>query len=104
MTVALEVENLHVVIADTDVDIVDEVSFSLTPGQILGLVGESGSGKTTVGLAILGHCRRGVRFAGGAVRIAGEDVLAKSDVELRSMRPEPRSADRDAAQRDPCGP
>ncbi|TML20910.1 MAG: ABC transporter ATP-binding protein, partial [Actinobacteria bacterium] len=86
MTVALEVENLHVVIADTDVDIVDEVSFSLTPGQILGLVGESGSGKTTVGLAILGHCRRGVRFAGGAVRIAGEDVLAKSDVELRSMR------------------
>jgi len=86
VTVALEVENLHVVLADTDVDIVDEVSFSLTPGQILGLVGESGSGKTTVGLAILGHCRRGVRFAGGAVRIAGEDVLAKSDVELRSMR------------------
>ena len=86
MTVALEVENLRVALADSDVDIVDEVSFSLAAGDILGLVGESGSGKTTVGLAILGHCRRGARFAGGAVRIAGDDILAKSEAELRSLR------------------
>ncbi len=86
MTVALEVENLRVVLEGTEIDIVDEVSFSLVPGEILGLVGESGSGKTTVGLAILGHCRRGAHFAGGSVRIGGEDVLAKSEAELRSMR------------------
>jgi peptide/nickel transport system ATP-binding protein len=84
--IALEVEDLWVVLEDTEIDIVDEVSFSLVPGEILGLVGESGSGKTTVGLAILGHCRRGARFAGGSIRIAGEDVLAKSEAQLRSMR------------------
>ena len=83
---ALEVENLRVVLENTEIDIVDEVSFSLVPGEILGLVGESGSGKTTVGLAILGHSRRGAHFAGGSVRIAGEDVLAKSEAQLRSMR------------------
>ena len=46
-----------------------------TRGEVLGLVGESGSGKTTVALAMLGHVRRGLRFAGGAVRLDGLDVL-----------------------------
>jgi peptide/nickel transport system ATP-binding protein len=86
VNVALEVEDLRVVIENTGIDIVDEVSFSVVAGEILGLVGESGSGKTTVGLAVLGHCRRGARFAGGTVRIAGENVLVKPEAELRSMR------------------
>jgi peptide/nickel transport system ATP-binding protein len=83
---ALEVENLRVELEGSGTDIVDEVSFSIAAGEILGLVGESGSGKTTVGLAILGHTRRGARFAGGSVRIGGENLLTKPTEELRGMR------------------
>ncbi len=82
----LEVENLRVELAGSGVDIVDEVTFTVAEGEALGLVGESGSGKTTVGLAILGHCRRGARLAGGEVRIDGKNILARSPAELRGMR------------------
>ena len=56
-------------------DIVDGISFHVASGEVLGLVGESGSGKTTVGLAVLGHTRRGARVARGEVRIEGRDIL-----------------------------
>ena len=50
-------------------------------------MGESGSGKTTVGLALLGHARKGVRIAGGTVEIGGaDDARARSRAALRSMR------------------
>jgi peptide/nickel transport system ATP-binding protein len=83
---AIEVRDLRIVIAGTDIDVVDEVSFALSPGEILGLVGESGSGKTTVGLALLGHCRRGLRIAGGKVRIGERDIMTLSEQALREVR------------------
>jgi peptide/nickel transport system ATP-binding protein len=83
---ALEVENLCVELEDSGVDIVDEVSFSVPAGNVLGLVGESGSGKTTAGLAVLGHTRRGARIAGGEVRIEGRNVLALSRLERQRLR------------------
>ena len=58
----------------------------IAAGEILGLVGESGSGKTTVGLAMLGHARRGVRIAGGQVRVEGEDILRRTASQLRELR------------------
>ena len=66
--------------------VVDEVSFSLGPGEALGLVGESGSGKTTVALALLGYARAGLRIAGGTVRIGGQDILGLPERELRAVR------------------
>ena len=82
----LEVSDLRVELADSGIDIVDEVSFRVGAGDVLGLVGESGSGKTTVGLALMGHCRRGARIAAGAVRIDGQEILKKPPAELRRLR------------------
>jgi ABC-type oligopeptide transport system ATPase subunit len=61
---------------------VDGVTFSIDPGETLGLVGESGSGKTTTGRCIL----RLVEPTSGEVRFQGEDVLRFSRERLRAAR------------------
>ncbi|MFC9849387.1 dipeptide ABC transporter ATP-binding protein [Streptomyces sp. NPDC060223] len=69
-----------------DLRAVDGLSFRLEKGTALGLVGESGSGKSTVASALLAlHRGTGARV-GGAVRVAGVDVQAASDDELRRLR------------------
>ncbi|HEU0247512.1 MAG TPA: ABC transporter ATP-binding protein [Gaiellaceae bacterium] len=67
-------------------DIVDGIAFQVVAGEVLGLVGESGSGKTTVGLAVLGHTRRGARIARGEVRIEGHDILTLPPLERQRLR------------------
>ncbi|NEB93434.1 dipeptide ABC transporter ATP-binding protein [Streptomyces bauhiniae] len=65
---------------------VDGLSFTLEKGAALALVGESGSGKSTVAGALLGlHRDTGARV-GGSVLVAGTDVAAASDAELRGLR------------------
>ena len=83
---AIVVDRLRVNVRGTTRDIVDDVSFEVAPGEVLGLVGESGSGKTTVGLALLGHTRRGVEIAGGSVRLGDIDVLQQTEAELENLR------------------
>ena len=61
---------------------VDEVSFSLARGEVLGIVGESGSGKTTLGRAIL----RLVEPTAGSVRFEGRELTGLSEAELRPLR------------------
>jgi peptide/nickel transport system ATP-binding protein len=68
------------------VDVVDEVSFRVQPGQVLGLVGESGSGKTTMALALLGHVRRGLVIGGGKILVDGLDILEMSRRDLQQLR------------------
>src|SRR5256884_6758551 len=63
---------------------VDGVSFSLQPGETLGLVGESGCGKSTVARTVL----RLVEPTSGAIKINGEDIAQISQAELRPDRPE----------------
>jgi peptide/nickel transport system ATP-binding protein len=83
---AVVVEDLRIEVTASGDDVVDEVSFRIRPGEVLGLVGESGSGKTTVGLALLGHARRGVRVARGRISIAGHPVLSLGAEDLRKLR------------------
>jgi peptide/nickel transport system ATP-binding protein len=82
----LRVEGLCVCLTGTEVDVVDEVSFEVVAGEILGLVGESGSGKTTVGLALLGFARKGLDIASGRVLLDGADVLTLNLEQLEEMR------------------
>ncbi len=86
MSRGLIINDLRINVALTGNDIVDEVSLVIEPGKVLGLVGESGSGKTTVGLAVLGHARRGVQIDHGSVVCDELDVLALNDEDKREMR------------------
>ena len=63
---------------------VEDVSFSLKRGEVVGLVGESGSGKTTVGRSIL----RLTEPTAGSVRFAGTDILKLSRAAFQAYRRE----------------
>jgi len=79
------VDRLRIGIQGSGLDIVNDLSFSIAPGEVLGLVGESGSGKTTVGLALLGHARRGAEIKSGSVRIGDIDVLELDQAERQRL-------------------
>jgi oligopeptide/dipeptide ABC transporter ATP-binding protein len=66
--------------------VVDGVEFDIPAGGTVGLVGESGSGKTMTSLAIMGLLPPGARVESGEIRLAGEDLLAKSPKELQRIR------------------
>ena len=61
---------------------VDHVSFSVPPGEILGLVGESGSGKSTIGRAVASL----LPITDGSIKIAGRDIKGLTQRELMPMR------------------
>jgi peptide/nickel transport system ATP-binding protein len=71
---AVVVERLQVTTGDGNRCLIDDVSFTLAAGEVLGIVGESGSGKTTLGLALLGHCRRGLVLEAGRLAVGGREV------------------------------
>ena len=83
---SVDVIDLRIALTGSGVDVVDEISVEVRPGEVLGLVGESGSGKTTVGMALLGHVRRGGKVAGGVIRIDGRDLSSLGERDLRRLR------------------
>ena len=62
---------------------VDDLSFDIAPGEILGVVGESGAGKSLTGMAIIGLLDPPGRIAGGEVRLEGERI---DNLPAESMR------------------
>lgn len=84
MSALLEYE--HVEISFDGRPVVQDVSFSLHPGEILGLVGESGSGKTTLIKAALGLLGRQGLVTRGDIWFEGKSIPDLSEKELRQIR------------------
>jgi oligopeptide/dipeptide ABC transporter ATP-binding protein len=86
----LELQNLstHYVSAQGTrvVRAVDEVSLRINAGETLGIVGESGSGKSTLALTILRILPPAARIVSGKMLLEGEDLLLKSEEEMRRVR------------------
>ncbi len=81
----IRVEKLCLGLATGDA-VVQDVSFSVNAGEIVGLVGESGSGKTTTALALLGYTRPGVVIRSGAIEVGGQSVIGRDTRAVRSLR------------------
>ena len=64
----------------------DDVSFSIAPGEVLGVVGESGAGKSLTGAAIIGLLEPPGRIAGGEIRFAGQRIDNLPPEQMRALR------------------
>ena len=84
----LEVDDLrtHFFTRAGVVKAVDGVSFSVQPGEIIGLVGESGSGKTVTGFSMIGLVDPPGRIVSGSVKLNGQELVGLSPSKLRSIR------------------
>ncbi len=87
-SIVLDVQNLKVYYETPtgDVRAVDDVSFKIEQGEIVGLVGESGCGKTTTAMAILRLVQPPGRIVGGKMLLDGTDIVTLNDTELRDIR------------------
>ncbi|MEE3122400.1 MAG: ABC transporter ATP-binding protein [SAR324 cluster bacterium] len=65
---------------------VEDVSFTVEPGQILGLVGESGSGKSVTGFSILGLVDPPGRVVSGQIRFNGKELIGLPEDKMRRIR------------------
>jgi len=88
MAKLLEVTDLHTYFFTEAgvVKAVDGISVSVEDGKTICLVGESGSGKSVTAQSVLRIVPRPGRIVGGTIRFDGEDLLAKSEAEMRKMR------------------
>jgi oligopeptide/dipeptide ABC transporter ATP-binding protein len=66
--------------------ILDDISFSVSPGEAIGILGESGAGKSTIGYALLQMLPPGFQLTRGTITLDGRQLLAMSNEEFRSVR------------------
>jgi peptide/nickel transport system ATP-binding protein len=84
----LEVDDLHVHFPTPrgPVKAVDGVSFTVQPGERLGLIGESGSGKSTIALAVMRLIKPPGQIVDGRILLDGTNLLDLSEEEMRRRR------------------
>jgi peptide/nickel transport system ATP-binding protein len=84
----LEVKNLRVEFPTRRGTLLalDNISFDIAPGEILGVVGESGAGKSLTGAAIIGLLDPPGRIAGGEIRLAGQRIDNLPYEQMRRIR------------------
>lgn len=76
----------HLTVCYGEYPVVQDVSFSLNEGEVLGIVGESGSGKSTIMKAIMGFPGNDGRITSGDIRYKGNSLIHMSQKELRKLR------------------
>lgn len=88
MTTLLEVTGLRTTFPTRSGELraVDDVSFSLAAGEVLGLVGESGSGKSVTGFSLMGLIEPPGRVAGGSIRLLGRELTGLAERDWRAVR------------------
>ncbi len=88
MTALLEVKNLSVSFPTRRgvLKALDDVSFSIAPGEILGVVGESGAGKSLTGAAIIGLLEPPGRISGGQILLEGRRIDDLPEERMRRVR------------------
>jgi oligopeptide/dipeptide ABC transporter ATP-binding protein len=84
----LEIDRLktHFFTRDGVIRAVDGVSFAVYPGETLGIVGESGCGKSMTALSVLRLIPRPGRIVEGEIRLAGQNLLALPEAQMRAIR------------------
>jgi peptide/nickel transport system ATP-binding protein len=65
---------------------VDDISFDISPGEVLGVVGESGAGKSLTGMSIIGLLEPPGRIAGGQIQLEGDRIDNLPYEKLRRIR------------------
>ncbi len=84
----LSVENLSIALETRgeQVNIVDQISFSVPQGKVVGLVGESGSGKSMTALAVMRLLPQAASLVGGSIWFKGEDLAAADERRMEGIR------------------
>ena len=84
----LEVRHLKVEFSSREDPLLalDDLSFDIAPGEILGVVGESGAGKSLTGAAIIGLLEPPGRIAGGEILLDGQRIDCLVDEQMREIR------------------
>jgi peptide/nickel transport system ATP-binding protein len=84
----LRVENLRVELPTRRgvLTAIDDISFAIAPGEVLGVVGESGAGKSLTGAAIIGLLEPPLRIAGGRITLAGRRIDNLPNEAMRRIR------------------
>lgn len=88
MSAQLSIEEFSLVFRTRDgtVQALQDVSFAIARGEVMGVVGESGSGKSVLAYAILGLQDAAARVLGGRIMFGGLDMLAADEAALAAVR------------------